>query len=250
MGQKVHPRGIRLGISADWRAQWYASPKDYAKKVRIDLLARTYLEKALQSAGVSAIYIAFTTKRATIKADGLAQELANITARVGRPGIVIGKKGGAVEGMKKQLETMMGMPVYLSIKEVKRPELDAKLVGENIANQLVRRVNHRRAIKKAEDIAMNMGALGIKVIVSGRLGGTEIARRETYQKGSVPLHTFSETIDYAQATAQTASGKIGLIVYIHTKPDAQNVVDEKRRSDNVRRNRERPHKASKAHTNE
>jgi small subunit ribosomal protein S3 len=218
MGQKVNPRGARLGITAEWRARWYAHPREYAKKVHIDLLARSYLEKALKSAGVSAIFIAFTTKASTTSTDSLAHELANITAHVARPGIVIGKKGSAIDSMKKELEAIMGMPVYLSIQELRKPELDAKLIAENVASQLVRRVNHRRAMKKAGDTAMNMGALGVKIIVSGRLGGTEIARREAYHKGSVPVRTLSRFIDYDQATAQTASGKIGVIVYVHVKP--------------------------------
>jgi small subunit ribosomal protein S3 len=247
MGQKVHPTIVRLGLTATHRALWYARPKDYSKKVKIDLLARAYLEKALKSAGISAIFVAFTTKESTIIGNGLAQKLANITAHVARPGMVIGKRGGLVERIKKDLEGIMEMPVYLSIQEIRKPELDAKLIAENIAHQIVRRINHRRAIKKAEDMAMNTGALGVKVIVSGRLGGTEIARRETYQKGSVPLHTFSKPIDYAQATAQTSSGKVGVIVYVHTKPVVKREFVERTdalESDarRVRTDRDRPSK--------
>jgi small subunit ribosomal protein S3 len=218
MGQKVNPNLIRLDISTKHIAQWYAEPKDYPEKVKIDLLSRSILEKELKSAGVSSIIIAFTTQESSKAREGLGQMVAKIAVYVARPGVVIGKKGeGPIESVKKKLEQVLNMPVYLSVKEIRRPELDAKLVAENIANQLVRRINHRRAIKRAIDTAMKMGALGIKVMVSGRLGGTDIARAETVKKGRIPLHEFRALIDYANVTAHTISGAIGVTVTIHKK---------------------------------
>lgn len=211
MGHKVNPRGIRLGITAEHRAKWYAKPTAYAKILNADLAARAYLEKALKPAGVGAIIIA---REANI-GGSRSQEMVRITADVARPGVVIGKKGEAVDRMKKQLEVIMGMPVHLSIQEVRKPELDAKLIAENIASQLVRRIGHRRAMKRAVSTAMRMGALGIKVRVAGRLGGTEIARSEVYQEGRMPLHEFKANIDRDFATAHTSSGAIGIMVWIH-----------------------------------
>lgn len=202
MGHKVNPHGIRLGITTDWKAKWYAKPKDYAARLYPDLMARTHLEKNLKSAGVSNIVIERFS------------EHANIVAYVARPGVVIGKKGGLIEGLKKQLGYIMGIPVRLSVQEIRKPELDGKLVSEGVAGQLVRRVMFRRAIKRAGDTAMRMGALGVKIMVAGRLGGAEIARSECYQKGRMPLHTFRAKINYGIAEAKTTYGIISVKTWI------------------------------------
>ncbi len=214
MGHKVNPRGIRLGITTNWRAQWYAKPKDYARVVNSDLKARAYLEKALKPAGVSTILIA----REANSREDQPHYLIKVTAYVARPGIVIGKKGGLVEQIKKELETILISPIYLSIQEVRKPEIDPKLIAENIANQIVNQSKfYRRAMKRAVSTAMRMGALGIKVRIAGRLGGTEIARDEVYQEGRMPLHEFRANIDRDFATANTSSGIIGVTVWIHKK---------------------------------
>jgi small subunit ribosomal protein S3 len=231
MGHKVNPRGIRLGITADWRAKWYAKPRDYAKLLHADLLARADLEKALKPAGVGLINIA----RASNASEQSGKQLVKITAHVARPGVVIGKKGGAVERMKQRLETIMGMPVNLSIQEVRKPELDAKLIAENIASQLVRRVSHRRAMKRAIASAMRMGALGIKIRVAGRLGGTEIARNETYQEGQMPLQEFRAMIDRDTATAHTSSGAIGVAVSIYKKAETERALSSRDLKDRIGR---------------
>lgn len=223
MGNKVNASGIRLGImtsagtiNVDWRAKWYAKPKDYAKILHSDLLARGYLEKALYSAGVSRILIS----RAANTDKNVPNQPVRIIAHVARPGVVIGKKGGSIERIQKELGKILNTPVYLSIKEIIKPELDAKLIAENIASQLVKRINYRRAVKRAITTSMRMGALGIKITVSGRIGGTEIARRETFHEGRMPLHEFRARIDRDTATARTTSGAIGIIVCIHVAANA------------------------------
>jgi small subunit ribosomal protein S3 len=202
MGQKVHPTGIRLGIVKDHTSVWYADKADYAKKLLNDLQVRKYLEKQLEKASVSRIEI-----------ERPAQN-AKITIYTARPGIVIGKKGEDVEVLRSTLSGMMGVPVHINIEEVRKPDLDAKLVAQNVAGQLERRVMFRRAMKRAVQNAMRAGAKGIKISLAGRLGGAEIARTEWYREGRVPLHTLRADIDYATYEAHTTYGVIGVKVWI------------------------------------
>lgn len=202
MGQKVHPTGIRLGIVKKHSSTWYASPKNYARYLLTDLKVREYLSKKLKAASVSRVEIERPA------------ENARITIKTARPGIVIGKKGEDVEKLRKKVAQIMGIPVHINIDEIRKPELDAKLVAESIGSQLERRVMFRRAMKRAVQNAMKLGAEGIKVQVSGRLGGAEIARSEWYREGRVPLHTFRADIDYAEARAETTYGTIGVKVWI------------------------------------
>lgn len=202
MGQKVHPTGIRLGIVKKHTSTWYASPKHYPEYLLTDLKVREYLSDKLKAASVSRIEIERPS------------ENARITIKTARPGIVIGKKGEDVEKLRREVTTMMGVPVHINIEEVRKPELDGKLVAESIASQLERRVMFRRAMKRAVQNAMRLGAKGIKVSVAGRLGGAEIARTEWYREGRVPLHTLRADIDYATARAETTYGTIGVKVWI------------------------------------
>lgn len=202
MGQKVHPTGIRLGIVKKHTSTWYASPKQYSDYLLTDLKVRDYLFERLKSASVSRIEIERPS------------ENARITIRTARPGIVIGKKGEDVEKLRNELSKIMGVPVHVNIEEVRKPELDARLVAESIASQLERRVMFRRAMKRAVQNAMRIGAKGIKVQVSGRLGGAEIARTEWYREGRVPLHTLRADVDYSTARAETTYGTIGVKVWI------------------------------------
>lgn len=202
MGQKVNPTGIRLGINKEWTSKWYANSKDYADRLNEDLAVRAYLEEKLKAAAISRIVIERPANNAKI----------HISAA--RPGAVIGKKGNDIESLIKELSAKLGIPVHVNIEEVRKPELDSKLVAESIAQQLERRVMFRRAMKRAVQNAMRLGALGIKITVSGRLGGAEIARTEWYREGRVPLHTFRADIDYATAIAKTTYGIIGVKVWI------------------------------------
>jgi small subunit ribosomal protein S3 len=202
MGQKVHPTGIRLGVVKDHTSVWYADKADYAKKLLNDLQVRKYLEKQLEKASVSRIEI-----------ERPAQN-AKITIHTARPGIVIGKKGEDVEVLRATVSEMMGVPVHINIEEVRKPDLDAKLVAQNVAGQLERRVMFRRAMKRAVQNAMRGGAKGIKISLAGRLGGAEIARTEWYREGRVPLHTLRADIDYATYEAHTTYGVIGVKVWI------------------------------------
>jgi small subunit ribosomal protein S3 len=202
MGQKVHPTGIRLGIVKDHKSVWYAGRATYAKNLLQDLKVREYLEKSLERASVSRIDI-----------ERPAQN-ARITIHTARPGIVIGKKGEDVEKLRTACTKMMGVPVHISIEEIRKPELDAKLVAQSVASQLERRVMFRRAMKRAVQNAMRLGAEGIKIQVGGRLGGAEIARSEWYREGRVPLHTLRADIDYAPYEAHTTYGIIGVKVWI------------------------------------
>ncbi|MEX1056677.1 MAG: 30S ribosomal protein S3 [Natronospirillum sp.] len=202
MGQKVHPTGIRLGIVKDHNSVWYAESKDYAHKLVNDIQVRTYLEKRLAKASVSRITI-----------ERPAQN-ARITIHTARPGIVIGKKGEDVESLRNEVSRMMGIPVHINIEEIRKPDLDAVLVGQNVASQLERRVMFRRAMKRAVQNAMRAGAKGVKIQVGGRLGGAEIARSEWYREGRVPLHTLRADIDYASIEAQTTYGILGIKVWI------------------------------------
>lgn len=205
MGQKVNPVGIRLGITRKWDSTWYASTKNFGSFVYTDFLVRKLLKKKLSEASVSRIMI----ERAARK--------VNITIHTARPGIVIGKKGEDIEKLRGQVSSMMKMPVSdvrINIAEIRKPELDALLVAEGIAQQLERRVMFRRAMKRAVTNTMRIGALGIKVRVSGRLNGAEIARTEQYREGRIPLHTFRADIDYGLAEAHTNYGIIGVKVWI------------------------------------
>jgi small subunit ribosomal protein S3 len=202
MGQKVHPIGIRLGIVKDHNSIWYADSKNYAKQLISDLTVREYLEKALEHASVS---------RVTIERPA---QTARVTIHTARPGIVIGKKGEDVDNLRKVLAEKMGVPVHINIEEIRKPDLDARLVAQNVAQQLERRVMFRRAMKRVVQNAMRQGAEGIKVQISGRLGGAEIARTEWYREGRVPLHTLRADIDYATYQASTTYGILGVKVWI------------------------------------
>ena len=205
MGQKVHPTGIRLGIVKDWASKWYADSRDFPEHVRNDHNLRAFIKMKLKDASVSKISIERPAKK------------ANITIHTARPGIVIGKKGEDIEKLRAEVAQMIGMPIQdvrINISEVRKPELDAQLVAEGIAQQLERRVMFRRAMKRAVTNTMRVGAEGIKVKVSGRLNGAEIARSEWYREGRVPLHTLRADIDYGLAEARTTYGVIGVKVWI------------------------------------
>ncbi len=202
MGQKVHPTGIRLGIVKDHNSIWYANGKQYAENLLSDLAVREYLKGALKQASVSRVLI-----------ERPAQN-ARVTIYTARPGIVIGKKGEDVAKLRDVLTRMMKVPVQINIEEVRKPELDAQLVADGVANQLERRVMFRRAMKRAVQNAIRLGAEGIKIQVGGRLGGAEIARSEWYREGRVPLHTLRADVDYGTSEASTTYGIIGVKVWI------------------------------------
>lgn len=202
MGQKVNPVGIRLGIIKDWSSRWYASSKEFPETLNADIRVREYLQKRLAQAGISQIQI-----------DRPARN-ARIIVHTARPGVIIGKSGKEVEVLRDEISKIVNVPVHVSIEEVRKPELDAKLVAESVAQQLERRIMFRRAMKRAVTTALRAGALGIKISVSGRLGGSEIARTEWYREGRVPLQTFRADIDYALAQAFTTYGVIGVKVWI------------------------------------
>ena len=202
MGQKVHPTGIRLGIVKDHNSVWYADKQNYAGKLIADLRVREHLEKKLANASVSRIVIERPA------------QTAKITIHTARPGIVIGKKGEDVDKLRKQVTELMGVPVQINIEEIRKPDLDAKLVAQSVAQQLERRVMFRRAMKRVMQNALRGGAQGIRIQVSGRLGGVEIARTEWYREGRVPLHTLRADVDYGLAEAKTTYGVIGVKVWI------------------------------------
>ena len=202
MGQKVQPNGIRLGIVKDWNAKWYANNSDFAAKLASDIKVREFLNKKLANAAVSKIIIERPS------------ENMNVTIQTARPGVVIGKKGEDIEKLRSQLTKLNGSPVTVAIEEIRKPEIDAYLVAEGICQQLERRVMFRRAMKRTVQNAMRLGAKGIKVMVSGRLNGAEIARTEWYREGRVPLHTLRADIDYGFAEALTTYGIIGVKVWI------------------------------------
>ncbi len=201
MGQKTHPIGFRLGINRDWESNWF-DEKKFAGVLGEDLMLRKYIRTRLQRAGVSSINIHRTAQK------------ISLTIHTARPGIVIGRKGQEVDKLKEELQRLTNKDVQLNIQEIKRPELDAYLVAENIAHQLVQKISFRRAMKKAITSTMRMGAQGIRVICSGRLGGAEMARKEQYKEGRIPLHTLRADIDFARATAKTTYGTIGVKVWI------------------------------------
>jgi small subunit ribosomal protein S3 len=202
MGQKVHPIGIRLGIIKDWTSKWYADSKHYADLLNKDMEVRSFLKKRLSQASVSRIQIDRPAKN------------AHITIHTARPGVVIGKKGEDIDSLRAEVAKQMGIPVHISIEEIRKPELDAQLVAEGIAQQLEKRIMFRRAMKRAVQNAMRLGAEGVKVNVAGRLNGAEIARSEWYREGRVPLHTLRADIDYGFAEANTTYGVIGVKVWI------------------------------------
>ena len=205
MGQKVHPTGIRLGITKDWTSKWYAHSKNFPGLIHTDFLVREFLKKRLADASVSRIHIERAARR------------VNITIHTARPGIVIGKKGEDIEKVRAEVARRLRLPVQdvrLNIAEIRKPELDAQLVAEGIAQQIEKRVMFRRAMKRAVQNTMRSGALGIKVRASGRLNGSEIARTEWSREGRIPLHTFRADIDYGLAEARTTYGVIGVKVWI------------------------------------
>lgn len=202
MGQKVHPIGIRLGIVKDWSSRWYSSSKDFAATLCADIKVREFLKEKLYAAGISRIQI-----------DRPARN-ARITVHAARPGTIIGKSGKEIENLRDEVNKILKVPVHISIEEVRKPELDAKLVADSIAQQLEKRVMFRRAMKRAVTTAIRLGAKGIKICVSGRLGGAEIARSEWYREGRVPLHTLRADIDYGLGEAFTTYGVIGVKVWI------------------------------------
>ena len=202
MGQKVHPYGFRLGVIKDWTSTWYAERRRYADYLNTDIAVRAFLRKKLAHASVSRIQIERPAHN------------ARIVIHTARPGIVIGKKGEDIESLRKQVTQLMGIPVHLSVEEIRKPELDSYLVAESVAQQLERRIMFRRAMKRAVSNALRLGAQGIKINVAGRLNGAEIARTEWYREGRVPLHTLRADIDYGFAEAHTTYGVIGVKVWI------------------------------------
>ena len=202
MGQKVNPHGIRLGINKTWSSRWF-SKSEYSKLLHQDLEIKRYVEQKLKNASISKVNIERAAKK------------LRITIYSSRPGIIIGKKGADIESLKNKLAQLSNLEVFLDIKEIRKPEVEAKLVAENIASQLEKRVSFRRAMKKAVQSSMRLGAKGVKVLCSGRLGGAEIARSEKYHEGSVPLHTLRNDIDYATAEAETTYGICGIKVWIN-----------------------------------
>ena len=203
MGQKTNPIGLRLGINREWDSVWF-DEKNYALKLHEDIILRNYINSQLNHASISRIEISRTPKR------------VSVTIHTARPGIVIGRGGTEVEALKTELKKFMGYDVNINVSEIKRPGLRSELVGQNIAQQLEKKVNYRRAVKKAIQSTMSMGAEGIRVCVSGRLNGNEIARSETYREGRVPLHTLRAQIDYTLTESHTSYGIIGVKVWIYS----------------------------------
>lgn len=201
MGQKTNPIGFRLGINQSWQSLWF-DEKNFSKKLREDLMLRDYVENRLPNGGISKIEIKRTPKRITL------------TLHTARPGIVIGKKGSEVDKLKEELQRLTSQEVQVNVHEIKRPELDAALVADNVARQLESKVSFRRAMKRAITATMRMGAEGVRIACAGRLGGAEMARREKYREGRIPLHTLRADIDYASKIAKTTYGTIGVKVWI------------------------------------
>ena len=202
MGQKVHPTGMRIGIIKDWTSTWYADTKDFARFLNTDLQVREFLRKKLVNASVSRIQIERPPNE------------VKVIIHSARPGIVIGKKGEDIERLSQEVSDMMGLRAKVSVREIRKPELDANLVAESVAQQIERKIMFRRAMKRAVTNSMRLGALGIKINVSGRLNGAEIARSEWYREGRVPLHTLRADIDYGMANSNTTYGVIGVKVWI------------------------------------
>jgi small subunit ribosomal protein S3 len=207
LGQKVNPIGLRIAVNKNWRSRWFAGKKEFADLLQEDIAIREAVQARLKDAAISNVFIERYANR------------VRVTIRTARPGLVIGRKGEDIEKLREQLGKMTKKEVYIEIDEVKNPDLDAKLVAESIALQLERRVSHRRAMKRAIQMAMDIGADGIKVLAAGRLGGAEISRAESYKEGRIPLHTLRANIDYGTATARTVAGAIGIKVWICKKDE-------------------------------
>ncbi|HEX5484493.1 MAG TPA: 30S ribosomal protein S3 [Limnobacter sp.] len=203
MGQKINPTGFRLAVSRNWASRWYASNRDFSKMLIEDIKVRDFLKKKLKNASVARVLIERPAKN------------ARVTIYSARPGVVIGKKGEDIELLKADLQKLVGVPVHVNIEEVRKPEIDAQLIADGISQQLERRIMFRRAMKRAMQNAMRMGAQGIKIMSSGRLNGIEIARTEWYREGRVPLHTLRADIDYATSEASTTYGIIGIKVWVY-----------------------------------
>lgn len=202
MGQKIHPIGFRLAVTRNWTSRWYAGTKTFAKMLQEDIEVRDFLKKKLAHASVGRVVIERPAKN------------ARVTVYSARPGVVIGKKGEDIESLKLALQSRMGVPVHVNIEEIRKPEVDAQLIADSIAQQLEKRIMFRRAMKRAMQNAMRLGAQGIKIMSSGRLNGAEIARREWYREGRVPLHTLRADIDYGTSEAKTTYGIIGIKVWV------------------------------------
>ena len=202
MGQKVNPIGLRLALTKDWRSRWYADKRDFGTMLKEDVDIRELVAERLKDAAVSDIYVERYANR------------IRVTIKTARPGLVIGRKGEDIDKLRESLTKLTGKEIYVEIAEVKKPDIDAQLVAVNVAMQLERRVSYRRAMKRSIQMAMDNGALGIKILVSGRLGGAEIARSESYKEGKIPLHTLRANIDYGTTEARTVAGLIGIKVWI------------------------------------
>lgn len=202
MGQKVNPIGMRLALTRDWRSRWYASKQEFGGLLKEDVELRKRVASKLEDAAVSDIYIERYANR------------IRVTIKTARPGLVIGRKGEDIDALRAELSKITNKEVFVEIAEVKKPDLDATLVARNVAMQLERRVSHRRAMKRAQQLAMDNGALGFKITAGGRLNGAEIARSESYKEGKIPLHTLRANIDYGTAEANTVAGIIGIKVWI------------------------------------
>jgi small subunit ribosomal protein S3 len=203
MGQKIHPTGFRLAVTRDWSSRWYANKKNFAGMLNEDVQVREFLKKKLKHASVGRVLIERPAKN------------ARVTIFSARPGVVIGKKGEEIDNLRVALQKIMGVPVHVSIEEIRKPEIDAQLIADSITQQLEKRIMFRRAMKRAMQNAMRLGAQGIKIMSSGRLNGAEIARREWYREGRVPLHTLRADIDYATSKALTTYGLIGVKVWVY-----------------------------------
>ncbi len=225
MGQKIHPKGLRIGISRDWDTKWYANKKNFSDLLVEDVGIRKFLKKVLYNSGLSRTEIERTANR------------VKVTVHTAKPGMVIGKQGAGITDMQKQLETMTGKSVSLNVVEIRAPELDAQLVAENIAQQLEKRIAFRRAMKQSVQKAMRMGAKGIRLVISGRIGGAEIARRERTWEGTVPLHTLRANIDYGLAEANTTFGKIGVKCWLFVGERVAGAAGPERRDRNDRQER-------------
>jgi small subunit ribosomal protein S3 len=203
MGQKVHPYGLRLGFIKNWKSSWFSKKKGFAQLLHEDINVRSYIKKNFANAGVSSIEIERASGR------------ARVILHTSRPGVIIGRRGADIDRLRDELQEITGKQIFIDIKEIKNPQIEAQLVAENVAFQLEKRIAFRRAMKKAIQIAMNAGAEGIRIICSGRLGGAEMSRREGYRKGKIPLQTFRADIDYGFTEAKTTYGTIGVKVWIY-----------------------------------
>lgn len=238
MGQKIHPTGFRLAVSRNWSSRWYANSKDFASMLIEDIKVREYLKRKLSHASVSRVVIERPAKN------------ARITVFSARPGVVIGKKGEGIELVRRELQGIMGVPVHVGIEEVRKPEVDAQLIADSIAQQLEKRIMFRRAMKRAMQNAMRLGAQGIKIMSAGRLNGIEIARTEWYREGRVPLHTLRANIDYGFSEAKTTYGVIGIKVWVFKGEQVERgdpasvLADSQGEAEPARRARRAPARAS------